>query len=108
MCVTEQVQTVQVHYASRLPVVGNKHAGLVLFETGHSSIIIIRHCPSLSTNNDAVAAGSIGVNLVGGLLVITDVASAVGAGLIIAASGSTTVDLDTLALAGDSVALAGA
>jgi hypothetical protein len=43
MCVTEQAQTLQVHYAMRPPVVGKKHAGLVLFETGFSSIIIIRH-----------------------------------------------------------------
>lgn len=106
MCVTEQAQTLQDHYAKTVcPVVGNKHACHILFIVkGFSSVVIIRHCPSRSTNNDAIAAGR---DLVLGLLVVADVASAVRA-VLIAASGAATVDLDTLALAGDSVALAGA
>jgi hypothetical protein len=56
-------------------------------------------------NNDAVAARA-GVGHVDGLVLVA--ASARGAVVVTATAGATTVDLDTVALAGDAVALAGA
>jgi len=105
MCVTEQVQT----FAGSLckPSACREEINMLALFSSKQALhpfIIIRHCPSLLTDNDAVAARG---NLVLGLLVIADVAGTVGA-VLIAASGATAVDLDTLALAGDSVALAGA
>lgn len=65
-------------------------------------VFVIRHS---SADDHAVAAGAGGDGLV---LLVADVALAVGAVVVVATSGAAAVELDTVALAGDAVSLAGA